>query len=91
MKPSGRENRNEFETIIGNPFGMDLEEVLPNSFNIDDITSLQFLYTVARNSFLYKSLADLSMLLGKECDPHKNMFSKPYALLETGLTTDYGQ
>lgn len=63
MKPNGRENRNEFETIIGNPFGMDLEEVLPNSFNIDDITSLQFLYTVARNSFIYKSLADLSMLL----------------------------
>ena len=40
MKPNGRENRNEFETIIGNPFGMDLVGALPNTFNIDDITSL---------------------------------------------------
>lgn len=37
IKMKDRENGSEFEIIIGNPFGMDVEEVLSDTININHI------------------------------------------------------
>ena len=63
MKKKGRKNRLDFETILGNPFGMDVEEVLSDTFNINHIQHLS-------NSFFSKYLhvTELMMFLEKACD-----------------------